>query len=63
MDVSLHTFSPKLEKEIPADYVFSPFSIFTEVFPPSLSTIPPFFIRLFLKGRVEKYKENKIQRK
>lgn len=25
MDVSLHTFSSKMEKEIPADYVFSPF--------------------------------------
>lgn len=41
MDVSLHIFSPKLEREIPADYIFFPFSIFTEVF---LSvSLPSFF--------------------
>lgn len=62
MDVSLHTFSPKLEKEIPADYVFSCFHFSLRSFPQSLYHLS-FLYEGFLKGGVAKHKENKTQRK
>lgn len=63
MHVSFRTFSPKLQKEIPADYIFSHFQFSLMPFPQSLYHLS-FLYEAFLKGGVEKYKERKkTQRK